>query len=152
QGTGTVNLSNNANNLILGMAGSNVLTNKQTIQGAGNIGDPPMTLLNQTGAVIDANAGAGQNTLVIQTSGGTTNTGTLEATVGSNLILTGARCGNITNTGGTIQAVGSGSTVQLNNGVSITGGTLTTSSGGLIFTPNSATLSGLTLSTGSSYQ
>ena len=151
-GSGTVTMSNNSQNFIFGVAGSNVLTNNQTIQGSGNIGDTQMTLVNSATGIIDANSGSGQNALIIQTSGGTTNTGTLEATVGSNLILEGASGGNFTNTGGTIEAIGSGSTVQLNNGVTITGGTLTSSGGGLIFTPTSATLSGLTLSTGSNYQ
>ena len=40
-GTGNVTLSNNNNNYIYGVAGTNVLTvaSTQTIQGAGNIGD-----------------------------------------------------------------------------------------------------------------
>jgi hypothetical protein len=149
-GTGTLTLSNNSQNFIFGSAGADKLTNQSTIQGSGNIGNGQMTLANS--GTIDANAGAGQNALIIRTSGGTANTGTLEATSGSNLILEGASGGNFTNTSGTITAVGSGSTVQLNNGVTITGGMLTTSSGGLIFTPNNAILSGLTLSTGSNYQ
>ncbi len=44
-----------------------------------------MTLVNS--ATINANAGGGQNVLYIQTRGGTTNTGTLEATSGSTLSL-----------------------------------------------------------------
>ncbi len=141
-------MGNSNENFIFGAAGANTLTNNQTIQGSGNIGDAQMTLVNSATGIIDANNNGG-TPLIIQTSGGTTNTGILEATTGSQLVLNGS---TFANTGGTIQAVGSGSTVELENGVAITGGTLTTSGGGLIFDLNTATLSGLTLSTGSNYQ
>ena len=146
-GGGTLTMGNNANNLIFGSAGTNKLTNQETIQGAGNIGDGQMTLVNS--GTINANAGVGQNALTIQTSGGTTNTGTIEATNGSTLILTGASGGNFTNTGGTIQALNSSSgpsVVALENGVTITGGTLTTTGNGIIETPggHTATLNGVT--------
>jgi len=72
-GTGTLTMGNNSANLITGSAGTNTLTNQETIQGAGNIGNNQMTLVNS--GTINANAGAGQNVLYIQTSGGTTNTG-----------------------------------------------------------------------------
>ena len=77
---------------------------------------------------------------------GTTNTGTLEATMGNTLNLGGS----ITNTGGTILSTGSGSVVNLAGaGAStITGGTLTTTGGGAMYSNNS-TLSGLTISAGS---
>ena len=143
-GSGSVTMSNNTNNFILGNTGtSDTLTNKETIQGSGNIGDGQMTLVNS--GTINANTGVGQNPLTIQTSGGTTNTGTIEATNGT-LVLTGISGGNFTNTGGTIKATGSGSVVELVSGVSVTGGTLTTSTGGLLETPggNTATLSGVT--------
>ena len=64
----------------------------------------------------------------------TANTGTLEATKGGNLQLIGLNNGapsSLTNTGGTIAATGANSTVTL-NGVTITDGTLATSSGGVI--------------------
>src|SRR5712692_69191 len=143
-GAGTLTMGNNANNLIFCSVGSNTFKNQETIQGAGNIGDGQMTLSNS--GTINANAGSGQNALIIQTSGGTTNTGTIEATNGSTLILTGASGGNFTNTGGTIKATGTNSVVALESGVTVTGGTLTTSSGGVIETPggHTATLSGLT--------
>jgi hypothetical protein len=138
-GSGTVTLSNNSQNFLFGNSGTDVLTNvNNTISGAGNIGDGQMGLNNQS--VINAN----QSTpLIIQTSNGTTNTGTLEATGGGALALIGNA---FTNTGGTIQAVGTGSTVDLESGVTVTGGTLTTSGGGLIQTPSglTATLSGIT--------
>ena len=141
-GGGTVAMDNQPNNVIVGAAAGNVLTNvNDTISGAGNIGDGSMALNNQR--LIDANAGAGQNVLYINTSNGTTNTGTLEATAGSTLSLYGD---TYTNTGGTIQAVGSGSVVNLQHGVTIKGGTLTTTGNGVIETVNadSATLNGVT--------
>src|SRR5262249_227233 len=77
--------------------------------------------------VINANAGAGQNALYIQTSNGTTNTGTLEATNGSTLSLDG---NTFTNTGGTIKAVGAGAGVNLQNGGTGAGGMRSSSGGG----------------------
>src|SRR6202035_468701 len=43
---GTVTLSNNAQNYIFGHASGDVLTNQETIQGAGHIGNGVMTLVN----------------------------------------------------------------------------------------------------------
>ena len=82
-GGGTVTLSNSDNNGIYGAVATDVLTNvNNTIQGSGFIGNAQMGLVNQ--GTIDAN----QSTpLYIHTSNGTTNTGTLEATAGANLIL-----------------------------------------------------------------
>jgi hypothetical protein len=139
-GTGTLTMGNNTNNLIFGAAGADVLTNKSTIQGSGNIGDNQMGLVNS--ATINANQ---SNPLTIQTSTGTTNTGTLEATSGATLNLVGD---TYTNTGGTIRAVGSGSTVNLESGVTIKGGTLTSSGGGIVEVPggHNITLNGVTSS------
>src|SRR4029077_19078172 len=136
-------------NFILGSTGADILTNQSTIQGSGNIGNTQMTLVNS--GTIDANNGSGSNTLFVQTSGGTTNTGTLEATNSSVLQITGASSGNVTNTGGIIQATGNG-LVQLTGGVVITGGALTTNTGGSIQGIGTATLSGVTISSGSNYQ
>ena len=81
-GTGTVTMSNNTNNYI---TGGGTFTNKQTIQGAGNIGNNNLTLVNSgSTAIIDANV---SSTLQINPNGGTTNTGTLEATAGGVLEL-----------------------------------------------------------------
>ncbi len=141
-GTGTVSLDNQAPNVIRGAStGKEVLTNQQTIQGAGDIGGNFMALVNR--GTIDAKAGPGQNALDIYTNNGTTNTGTLEATNGSTLDLIGY---TFTNTGGTIKAIGSGAVVNLQSGVTIAGGTLADSGGGVIETVNadSATLNGVT--------
>ena len=135
-GGGTVTLGNNANNLIFGSAAANILTNvDNTIQGSGNIGDRQMALVNQ--GTIDANQSVA---LTIQTSNGTTNSGTLEATNGANLILQGD---TYTNTGGTVKAVGTNSLVSI-NGSTINGGTLTTSTGGIIDANGGTTLNGVT--------
>ena len=135
-GSGTVTLDVSSNNRIYGTAGTDVLTNvNNTIQGSGNIGIGQMGLVNE--ATIDANQ---STALVIQTSSGTTNTGTLEATAGGNLILDGD---TYTNTGGAILASGTGSVVTLEN-ATINGGTLNTAGGGLIQALGNPTLNGVT--------
>jgi hypothetical protein len=123
-GPGTVTLADSSNpqNFILGASGSDILTNPQTIQGSGNIGDGQMGLVN-SGTINANNADHG---LVIQTSSGVTNTGTMEATNGATLVLRGD---TYNNKGGKIQAAGGG-VVQLYNGNTIQGGTLTTSGTG----------------------
>src|SRR6202011_917972 len=83
-GSGTLTMSNSTANLITGSAGTDMLTNQQTIQGAGNIGFGAMALSNS--GTIDANQ---TNALTLQISNGATNTGTLEATSGGTLIVNG---------------------------------------------------------------
>ena len=144
-GGGTVTMSNNAANFIVGSATANTLTNEETIRGAGSIGggngSTSLTLVNS--GVIDANQSVG---MTIQANGGTTNTGTLESTAGSTLTLSGT----FTNTGGTISAgasdlkflnatinggtvrLGGDSTLQLENATIHSGSTLTNSATGLI--------------------
>ena len=140
----SLTMSNNFNNRIYGSNSSDTLTNDagSTIQGSGQIG-----LGSGGNAFALTNAGtinANQSvTLQVDPGNGTTNTGTFEATAGGTLSL----IGGYTNTGGTILSTGSGSEVNL-SGASITGGTLTTSSGGVMYSGGS-TLSGLTISTGS---
>jgi fibronectin-binding autotransporter adhesin len=132
-GGGTVILGSNGPNFILG---TGTLTNQETIQGAGDIGNGSLALNNA--ATIDANVSG--RTLTVNPAGTATNTKTMEATNGGNLAL----AGTFNNAGGTITAA-TGSTVTL-NGVAITGGTLSTSGTGVVETPNSgtATLNGLT--------
>ncbi len=141
-GTGTLTMSNNGNNFIFGAVAANTFTNQETIQGSGNIGNGQMVFVNQ--GTVNANQ---SNALVIQTSGGTTNTGILEATAGGTLVLNGSSGGNIANTGGTIQAIGAtgnGAVVNLENGVTITGGTITSNGFGSFNVLNTAALIGLT--------
>ena len=112
---GSVTLSNNANNFIFGTITANTLTNKETISGAGNIGNGKMTLVNS--GTINSNQSAG---MTIAANGGVTNTGTLEATAGATLALSST--GTINNTGGTILA--NTGTLQLTNST-ISGGAVT---------------------------
>ena len=133
-GKGHINLSNNANNLLLGTSASTVLTNlDNVIAGAGTIGAGQMTLVND--GVINANKAT---PLVIDTGASVvTNAGTLEATTAGNLMLEGV----VDNSAGTISAIGAGAVVSFIN--SILGGTLTSSGGGVIRTlPGSAALDG----------
>ncbi|MFZ0816799.1 MAG: S-layer family protein [Candidatus Sulfotelmatobacter sp.] len=144
-GTGTLTMSNNGNNGIYGANGSNIFTNEETIQGSGDIGVNSLTFVNK--GTVNANQ---SNALVIQTSNGTTNTGTLEATTTGTLTLS---ANSITNTGGKIEALGAtgngnGATVNLQNGIVITGGTLTSNAFGAFNEVNTATLSGLTITAG----
>ena len=137
-GGGTVTMSNFTTNRIDQNAASSTLTNvDNTIQGSGQIGVNGLTLVNQ--ATINAN----QSSALLINAAGTTNTGTLEATAGGTLNLASAT----TNTSGTILSSGAGSIVNL-SGSTITSGTLTTSAGG-VMNSGGSTLSGLTVSTGS---
>src|SRR6266849_481010 len=154
QGSGTLIMSNDANNQIMGYGQTSPasLTNKITIQGAGDIGGNGIgsgeTFNNQ--ATINAN----QTTpLIFAIGAGTvTNTGMLEATNGAKLSLSGS--GTLTNTGGTIHA-DSGSVVSIESGLTVSGGTLTTSGSGSIQANccfNDGILDGVTISTGSIFQ
>ena len=143
-GGGTLNMSNNPNNVI-GVFGGGLTNVNNTIQGAGQIGNTQMGLNNQ--ATINANiGGSGANPLIIDPAGTGSNTGTLEATNGGTLELQSP----FNNTGGKIQAVGAGSTVLLGPDTSFSGGTLTTSGGGIVGVANNtssehaATLEGMT--------
>jgi len=142
-GSGTLTLSNFASNIIGGSSGTDVLTNQETIQGAGNIGVGQIGLNNQ--GTIDANQSVGM-TLQVSSAGGT-NTGTLEATAGATLTVLG---GTYTQTGsGKFLASGANSEVLL-DAASITGGTLTATSGGKFVAENNSTLTGLSISSGTS--
>ncbi len=135
--------------------GGRVLTNQSTIQGSGLIGSNAVTSQNlnlSNSGVINGNSTT--NALEIAGTGGTTNTGTLEATAGGGLIL--ATQNPINNGGGLISANGAGSTVT--NSTSVQGGTLSTSNGGLMQTgAGGATLDAgtsagaITLTSGSTY-
>ena len=114
---------NDAPNIML--AQGTVLTIQQTIQGAGQLNFAGIT--NQ--ALIDAQ---GTNPLNIGTQGNTVNPGTMQASHGGTLILSGTSQTNpLNNIGGTIQAL-DGSSVLLENPSYITGGTLTTAGSGVI--------------------
>jgi hypothetical protein len=143
KGTGTLTMSNNSGNSIMGygQGDNSTFTNQITIQGAGHIGSS-----NGGGFINQGTVNANQTTpLSISVGNGVlTNTGTLEATNGATLSLNGGA--TLTNTGGTIHA-DAGFIVSLESGVTITGGTLTTSGSGTIQANccfNDGTLDGVT--------
>ena len=86
QGGGTIVLSDNSENLIVGSQGDVTLTNvDNTIMGAGEIGDGQLTLVNE-GTIM----ATGVNALVIDTGANVvTNSGTLEAAGSGGLIIHG---------------------------------------------------------------
>jgi hypothetical protein len=94
---GTLTLSNNSQNYIFGQVATDVLTNQETIQGAGQIGHGQMQLVNSGTINSDDSAG-----ITLSANLGVTNTGTLEATNGSTLLISSS--GIINNAGGTISA------------------------------------------------
>jgi hypothetical protein len=121
------------------------LVNQQTIQGTG-------TILNLTGftnsGTINANIPTGTNNLMLQLgrAGASTNTGTIEATNGGVLQIGST---TINNVGGKIMASGTNSNVQLvgslgSSGLTITGGTFTSSGGGVIYGQGGSLLDGTT--------
>ncbi len=139
-GGGTITLQGTTNNSrIDGVAGSPTLTiANQTIQGHGNIGTNSIGILNQTGNLIDANSNAVGSLLTIDPSnaGNMTNQGTMRASNGGTLQLTGNGGGDFNNAGGLIEAQ-TGSTVRLTN-ATVVGGVLSTSGTGL-FSVDSST-------------
>ncbi len=145
-GTGTLTCRTMATTLSTARTGSNIFTNEETIQGSGNIGDNQMAFVNK--GTVNANQ---TDALIIQTSNGTTNTGTLEATTTG----TSDSIARIPSTKpaerlrpSERRARGNGATVNLQNGVVVTGGTLTSNAFGVFNEVNSATLSGLTIVAG----
>ena len=131
-GTGTLTLSNNANNYIFGAASTDTLTNHETIQGAGHIGNGQLTLVNS--GTINANQSAG---MTIQANGGVTNTGTIKATGGTLAFVSST----VTNAGGTISD--SANTLQFTNST-VNGGNVTLTGASLLQLTNS-TIHGGTL-------
>jgi hypothetical protein len=105
-GNGTIVLSNSQYNYIQGVAGTEVLTNNgNTIEGAGNIGDGLLGLVNNAGGTILANQ---PTELFIQpNASGFTNNGTVQVNTGSLMnvegtgALTNFNSSNDTLTGGT---------------------------------------------------
>jgi len=125
-----VTLSNNTRNFILGALPADILTNQETIQGAGeigSIGSGSMGLVN-SGTIL-----ANQPTpLLIQTSGsGLTNNGTLQVGSGSTMHVSG---GPFTNYAGGILTGGTystGGTLQIDE-LGSTGGEIVTNAANII--------------------
>jgi hypothetical protein len=126
-GTGTLTLGNNSSSIRVAADGL-VLSNASTVNGAGGIGvnGANLVLANQNGGLIDANVNA--TTLSVNTSGASTNAGTLRASNGGTLNYVTVAGGTLDNTGGTIRAQ-TGSTVSL-LGASLTNLSGTTLTGG----------------------
>jgi hypothetical protein len=159
-GPGAVVLEGNAT-AITGTGHNAELDNYSWILGSGKIGvgDSALTFVNEIGGTVEAEGGA-LGPVVIDTGHNTVvNAGTLEASIGSTLAI----LSDVDNNGGTIEAVdggtvtldpttidntddghndgtiaanGAGSTVFLYDGTEIIGGTLSTSSDGLIEVAN----------------
>lgn len=162
QGGGIFNLntvsSPGGGNAAIEAASTNfTLTNvNDTIQGSGIIGQGTLGLINQ-GTVNANSTGANSQTLtlVLNGSGGVTNTGLMEATNEGVLQIQNV----VNNSGGNITANGATAQVQLTNGSSVQGGTLNTLNGGTILNPfnnTNVTLDGsshgaLALSAGTNY-
>jgi len=111
------------------------------IEGTGQLGQNGLSLNNESAGTVNANVSGG--TLYLNGNGAVTNAGLLEATNGGFLQIDNS----VANTGGNITA--NNGTVYLNAG--ITGGTLNTSGTGLIQNDGNTTLSGVTVSAGSTY-
>jgi PEP-CTERM motif len=141
EGGGTVTLATTAasggNAFIEQAAGGLTLTNvNNTIQGSGIIGQNGLTLVNESGGVINANStGSPLVSYLLFQSGAVTNQGLMEASGSGVLQINGD---TVNNAGGNITANGAGSTVQLIGGAVIQGGTLT-NNGGTLGTPNGNT-------------
>ena len=118
-GSGTLELSDQGGNRIIGAASSDVLDNEtDTIEGAGDIGLGQLTLINR--GTIDATGSV--NALLIQTTSAT-NSGLMEATTAPGLILNSI----ISNAGGVIGAFGGD--VYVDQDAAISGGTLSGENG-----------------------
>jgi hypothetical protein len=147
---GTVTMSGNANNFIFGAVSSDILTNQETIQGAGNIGNGQMGLIN-SGTIL---ANASGNLLINVSNQNFSNTGTIEAS-GATLTIQGPGVTFFTNdnqstgtlTGGTY--IANGSNIQWNagpNGITTLAANVTEEGGGQLFNTNNSTnaIAGLT--------
>ena len=124
-GGGTIALSDNASNIITGVAAGATLTNiDMTISGAGMLGAGQMTLNNKVGGIIN---GSGTRVLTLDTGGAQiANDGLIESTGAGGLTIQSA----IGNTG-VLKAVGGVLTV---NGAVTGGGTAVIAGGALNFT------------------
>ncbi|HEX8816144.1 MAG TPA: hypothetical protein VF753_11635 [Terriglobales bacterium] len=135
-GDGTSNAYNNQPYI----SGSGIFANQQLLQGTGSINN--LGGFTNSGT-IDANIPPGTNglQLVIYRDGTTSNTGTLEATKGGALFIQALA---INNKGGSVKAIGKGSYVNL-NGMTLSGGKISSSSGGVIYGEQGAVIDGATV-------
>jgi hypothetical protein len=137
-GGGHVVLSGSSGtNFIFGNLATFILTNlNNTISGGGTIGDNQMGFVN-AGTV---NADVSGTLLVVDPNNNTTNTGVMEASNGGTLELLNYTVSNSSGAiGGTVEAVGAGSTLLLQT--TLAGRTITAAGGGTIES-NGAVLNG----------
>lgn len=132
-GGGSLNLSSNVNNRILGATGGLLVNMDNSIRGAGQIGANTLDITNGGLIVADQTA----NLTIDPAVAALVNTGTLRAEAGATLRLTN---GSFENAGGLIEAL-AGSTVELNN-AAISGGELSTQDNGRVRVVAGATLAG----------
>jgi hypothetical protein len=143
-------MSNSTSNFIFGAVSTDILTNQETIQGAGNVGNGQMGLVN-SGTI---NANASSNILINVSSSNFNNTGTIEAT-GGTLTIQGPGTTFFTNdnqttntlTGGTY--IANGNNIQWaagSGGIKTLSANVTEQSGGQLFNTTNSTnaLAGLT--------
>jgi len=141
---GDLLLTDGGTNVVTGFDAASVLENAWTIEGAGNLGDGKVQIINEAaspvvaglparpGGLIDANA---THSLIVNSgSRGVINQNLMEATNGGVLDLTG----NVNNAGGTIAA--NGGVVSI-DGATVAGGLLTETLG-LFFAVGNAGLDG----------
>ena len=122
-GTGTINLSNTSANRIIGAGTSLTLGSGQTLQGAGQIGAGFNLNFTNNGTII-----ANVSNPIAFNSGNTTNNNIVRADAGTVVISTTSFNQGAS---GVLNAINNGA-VQITG--SVTGGTLTTASGGQITT------------------
>jgi len=140
-GDGTSNSYNNQT----GISGGGTFVNQQLVEGSGYILN--LASFNNSGT-INANVPTGSNNLQLQLgrAGASTNTGIIEASNGGVLVVGST---TINNAGGTLEAVGANSNVSLvgslgTSGLTISGGTYTSSGGGVVYAYGGTTFDGTT--------
>ncbi len=132
-GGGTIAMSNNSQNRIIGLNGTQTLTNiDNTIRGSGRIGNNQTTIINQSLIIADQAI----SLIIDPNSGGLSNQGTIIAQGGGELHLSSGTY--VQTLGGLIEAQ-TGSLVTL-NGPTIVGGTLNTVGTGVFSILGSSTI------------
>ena len=151
-GGGVIDINDGDNNYI---EGTGTLTNvDNTIQGAGQLGRNQIGIINQAGGLVNATSLTQNLVIDPNNAAGMTNLGTLQASAGGTLVLSGNGGGDFDNTGGVIQALDN-STVSISNSATLSGGILHSEGTGYLQTAQDGTpvnLSNITLDSGSTYR
>jgi hypothetical protein len=137
-GAGTVSLSNNANNFIYASTATDVLDNvNNVIEGAGQLGNGSLTLVNTANGLIDANLAT---SLTLNTgAAAVTNSGTIEATGAGGLNIVNTNVND--SSGGSLLAAGGNIYLQ---GGTISGGVINSSGKAAIVNASGGLLNGST--------